>query len=202
MNRKMIKKAAAFLSIAAILSCSFLSCGSTNDTKDNGSNAGPSLSPTGGSDAGNDSGTSESPMGTTDATDNAGASDNTGTSDNAGNAGNAGTSDNAAGDTTGGAITGAKAGTYTASAKGYASDVKVTVTVDDAGLIKKIDVDAAGETENIGQAAAPQIADQVVETQSLNVDSVSGATYTSTATMTAIKDALKQAGVDSTAVTQ
>ena len=68
--------------------------------------------------------------------------------------------------------------------------------------MKKIDVDASGETENIGQTAAPQIADKVVETQSLAVDSISGATYTSAAVIAAITDALQQAGVDSTAVTQ
>lgn len=194
MNKKTIKKLTAFLCTAALLSFSFIGCSASDDKKDSGSSAAPSLSPTGGTegtDASNGTGTDA----TSDANKDNGTTGGTGTSESP-------SSDAAGGSDITGPITGAKEGTYEASAKGYASDVKVTVTVDKDGVVKKIDVDAAGETENIGQAAAPQIADKVVETQSLSVDSVSGATYTSAAVMTAIKDALTQAGVDATAVTQ
>lgn len=176
MKRTLKKQLAILLSMATVVCFCFVGC-SSNDTKNtNNTNNKDS--------AANTQTPAQSP--------NAG----TGT----GNSANPSTSPEA--NKNGGAITGAKAGTYKASAKGYASDVKVTVTVDDNGIVKKIDVDASGETENIGQTAAPQIADKVVETQSLAVDSISGATYTSAAVIAAITDALQQAGVDSTAVTQ
>ena len=120
---------------------------------------------------------------------------NNGTATN--NANNNGTSTNNAnnnGNSNGN--TGAKAGTYTASAKGYSSDVKVTVTIGNDGSISDIKVDASGETAELGGKAAPKICDEVKSKQSLAVDTVTGATITSNATITALTDALSQAGAD------
>lgn len=95
-----------------------------------------------------------------------------------------------------GNTTGAKAGTYTASAQGYKSNVSVTVTIAEDGTISDIKVDASGETPDLGGKAAPTICNSVLENQSLAVDTVSGATITSKATLAALEDALTQAGAD------
>ena len=50
-------------------------------------------------------------------------------------------------------------GTYTASAKGYHSDVTVTVTFDETHITDVV-VDSSGETENVGAAAADKLAEQ------------------------------------------
>ena len=88
------------------------------------------------------------------------------------------------------------AGTYSASEKGYSSDVKVDVTVDESGSITDIKVDASGETPTIGGEAAPVMAENIKSGQRLDVDTVSGATFTSKAILAATENALTQAGVD------
>lgn len=131
--------------------------------------------------------------GTGNATNNANATDNANATNNASASNNANATNNA---NAMGPITGAKEGTYTASAQGYSSTVKATVTIGKDGKVSDIKVDASGETAELGGKAAPTIADQVVKNQSLAVDTVSGATVTSNATITAIKDALSQAGAN------
>ncbi len=120
---------------------------------------------------------------------------NNGTSTNNANNGT-GTNNANNGTSTNNANTGAKAGTYTATAKGYSSDVKVTVTVAKDGAISDIKVDASGETADLGGKAAPSICEEVKKKQSIAVDTVTGATITSNATLTAITEALSQSGVD------
>ncbi|HEY0209097.1 FAD-dependent oxidoreductase [Acerihabitans sp.] len=88
------------------------------------------------------------------------------------------------------------AGDYTASAKGLESDVKVTVSIDQTGTIKNVVADASGETPELGGVAAPQVAKSIVDTQSLDVDGMTGATETSDAVKTAAKEALLKAGAD------
>lgn len=90
----------------------------------------------------------------------------------------------------------AKAGTYTATESGFGGDVTVNVTISDEGKISSIDVTADSETPTIGREAAPKLAKTIVDTQSLAVDTVSGATYTSTAVINAITTALTEAGAD------
>ncbi len=97
------------------------------------------------------------------------------------------------------AVTAIQAGTYTASEKGMLGDVTVKVTVSEDGTVTSIDVDAGSETPDIGGTAASKLADSIIESQSLAVDAVSGATYTSKAVLAAAKEALFQAGVDVTA---
>ena len=88
--------------------------------------------------------------------------------------------------------------TYTATAKGYGGDVTVTLTVT-GSTVDSILVEGPNETEAIGGAAitgfnetlgayAGQGVDQVAV-----VDTVSGATFTSTAVQNALKDVLAQA---------
>ncbi len=89
-----------------------------------------------------------------------------------------------------------KAGTYTAVEKGFGGDVTVTVTVAEDGAVSSIDVAAESETPAVGGKAAPKLAQSIVDSQSLGVDAVSGATVTSTAVLTAVENALSQAGMD------
>lgn len=90
----------------------------------------------------------------------------------------------------------AKAGTYEAAEKGFGGDVTVTVTVDESGKVTAVDVAADGETPDLGGKAAPKMAQAILDSQSLAVDTVSGATITSQAVLTATEAALSQAGID------
>lgn len=86
--------------------------------------------------------------------------------------------------------------TYKGKAAGYKGDVIVEVTVGDDYKINAINVNAKKEIPEIGGAAAPQVAKQIIAEQSLAVDTISGATMTSLAVITATENALKEAGVD------
>lgn len=88
------------------------------------------------------------------------------------------------------------AGEYHATAKGKESDVKVSVTVDAAGIIKEVTVDAGKETPELGGEAAVEVSKAIVDAQSLAVDGMTGATVTSDAVKQGVADALRQAGAD------
>ena len=84
-------------------------------------------------------------------------------------------------------------GTYTASAHGCLSDVAVTVTIT-GGKVTDVDIDASGETPELGGNAAAVLAEQLTETGTTSgVDAVAGATMTSDAVFTAMDDCLSQA---------
>ncbi len=84
-------------------------------------------------------------------------------------------------------------GTYSAEADGINSKVKVTMTFD-ATSITDVQIDASGETPNIGGTAALDLAAAILDAQSINVDSISGATLTSNAVLKAAADCITQAG--------
>ncbi|MDU6340277.1 MAG: flavocytochrome c [Clostridium sp.] len=86
-----------------------------------------------------------------------------------------------------------KPGTYEASSKAHNGDLKVQVEVDDTS-IKSVTVIEHGETPNISDAALEKVPAAIVTTQSVAVDIVSGATYTSNAIIEATKIALQEAG--------
>lgn len=86
-----------------------------------------------------------------------------------------------------------QAGTYTAEAQGIRSMVKVSVTFSDTE-ITDIQILEHGETRNIADAALEQIPAEILEKQSLDVDVVSSATFTSRAVLNAVEDACQQAG--------
>ncbi len=88
------------------------------------------------------------------------------------------------------------AGTYTSTEKGFGGDITVNLTMSDEGIISNIDITADSETPDVGGTAASKLAEAVVKNQSLAVDSVSGATVTSTAVLSAITTALTEAGAD------
>ena len=83
-------------------------------------------------------------------------------------------------------------GTYSASSAGFHSDVTVTVTVDETS-ITEVTLDVSGETEGIGAAAGDALAGQILEAQSAEIDGVSGATVTSSATKVALTACLAEA---------
>ena len=84
-------------------------------------------------------------------------------------------------------------GTYTASAQGCLSEVAVTVTVT-GGKVTNVDIDASGETPELGGTAAETLAAALLKTGSTaGVDAVSGSTLTSQAIFTAMDDCLSQA---------
>lgn len=84
------------------------------------------------------------------------------------------------------------AGTYTGTAKGHSSDVKVTATFSSTE-ITKVELDVSGETEAIGGVAAEELTKQIMKAQSADIDGVSGATETGNAVKAALEDAITQA---------
>ena len=86
-------------------------------------------------------------------------------------------------------------GTYSAEAKGFASDVKVSVTLTETG-IADVTLDVSGETPAIGGAAADALKAAILEKQSAEFDAVAGATVTSNAVKAALQKCLDEvAGV-------
>ena len=83
-------------------------------------------------------------------------------------------------------------GTYTASAKGIASDVTVTMTFDESSITDVV-IDVSGETPDIGGAIGEDMAKAILEAQSADIDAVSGATVTSDAIRVAAADCISQA---------
>lgn len=93
-----------------------------------------------------------------------------------------------------------KAGTYTGNAQGHNGPVSVEVTVDEEGTIQEIAVVETSETLTIGSGAFEIVKDHILEQQDLAVEKVSGATVSRAAYISAITDALDQAGVDTAAL--
>ena len=87
-------------------------------------------------------------------------------------------------------------GTYTGSAFGMESDVTVAVTVTDS-KIAAAGVNTFGETPEIGGAAGPELAKQILAAQGAGIDGVAGATITSDAAKAAVTDALAKAAAGS-----
>lgn len=92
-------------------------------------------------------------------------------------------------------------GTYEGTGKGYGGDIKVSVTVDETS-ITDIEVVEQTETEGVGGAALPTLVDKVLSAQSVNIDGVSGATYTSDGFLTAVREAITASGADPDALGQ
>lgn len=92
-------------------------------------------------------------------------------------------------------LSSAQDGVYAGTAKGFGGDIDVEVTIKDG---KITDVTAVGELETpgLGTVAIEKIPPQVVATQSIQVDTVTGATVSSNAVIAAVVDALAKAGVD------
>lgn len=80
-------------------------------------------------------------------------------------------------------------GTYQGTASGYASGLKVQVTISN-GQISNIEVVSHNETPGFCERAIETIPSRIISSQSTNVDTVSGATYTSVGIINAVNSAL------------
>lgn len=87
-----------------------------------------------------------------------------------------------------------KAGTYAGEAEGKEGTIKVEVVMDKADEIKDITVVSQQETAGLGDSAIEKIRDQILASQSLAIDAVSGATVSSEAMLIAVENAVKLAG--------
>ena len=86
-------------------------------------------------------------------------------------------------------------GTYEGKASGYGGEITATVVLSN-DRIESVNVFGPKETENIGSIAIRDLQAEIVEQQSVQVDTVSGATTTSNAIIEAVTAALTSAGVD------
>lgn len=86
-----------------------------------------------------------------------------------------------------------EAGTYTASGEGKFGPVTVETTfTEDA--ISEVKIVSHEDSDFISDAPIKRIPELIVETQSIDIDAISGATLTSTAILTAVTDCVEQAG--------
>lgn len=87
---------------------------------------------------------------------------------------------------------GYKDGTYIGEADGFGGTVAVEVTVKD-GKIKAVEVTSAEKEDSAYLAMAEDIIPKIIEAQSAEVDTISGATFSSTGIKNAAEQALEQA---------
>ncbi|MCD8084589.1 MAG: FMN-binding protein, partial [Clostridiales bacterium] len=84
-------------------------------------------------------------------------------------------------------------GSYEATAQGYGGDVVVTLTLEN-GVLTGVTAVGDSETESIGGRALELMPESMIASGSIEVDGVSGATYTSNAILEAAAAALEQSG--------
>lgn len=84
---------------------------------------------------------------------------------------------------------------YSATVKGHNGDVTVQVTLD-GGKITHVAVTEHSESAGIADAPLERLPAKIVETQSLMLDTVAGATVTSKAILEGVSKALSDGGVD------
>ncbi len=90
-------------------------------------------------------------------------------------------------------------GTYSGEGQGVRSTIQVDVTFSE-DAITDIKVTGHGETRNVADIALETIPAEVLRYQSLDVDVVTSATFTSRGVLNAIEDACKKAGADLSAL--
>ncbi len=87
------------------------------------------------------------------------------------------------------------AGTYTSTKTGMGGDFDIYVTFSD-DAIEDIEVGENSETLMVGTEAIRILSERILENQSLNVEAVTGATYSSYALIFGVQDCVEQAGGD------
>ena len=90
---------------------------------------------------------------------------------------------------------GGVSGSYTGTAKGMGGDVSVTLTLTDS-VITDCTATGDNETPGIGSVVIEQFPAEVVAGNTVNLDTISGATITSDAFVEAAKAALTEAGLN------
>ena len=91
--------------------------------------------------------------------------------------------------------------TATASAQGFGGEVSVTVTVQDNALTQ-VEIQGSQETETVGGKAMTALQTAMLESKSVHVDTISGATITSEAVLNAAKQAWNTAVGNQTAAAE
>lgn len=79
--------------------------------------------------------------------------------------------------------------------KGHNGDVKLNVKFD-GDKISDIEIKEHKETDPLGVNGLNKVKDAILKNQSINVDTVTGATVSSTAMLEGVKEAIKKAGLD------
>lgn len=90
-------------------------------------------------------------------------------------------------------------GTYSGSANGYRGTTSLTVTISN-GNIDTITIDSYEDDSEFFNRAKNTIIDEIITSQSLNVDTVTGATFSSNGIIAAVTDALSNALSDSSSI--
>lgn len=80
--------------------------------------------------------------------------------------------------------------TLTGTAKGFGGDINVTLVVKGDDIIS-VEAVGDGETPGIGSIAIDELPAKIAEADSVEVDGVSGATFTSDGIKAAVKNALE-----------
>jgi len=88
-----------------------------------------------------------------------------------------------------------KPGEYTHTVQGHNGEVTIKTTLD-KNRVTAIEVLSHDESPSIGDAAMQTIARSIIDKQSFEVDTVSGATYSSVAVLQAVSLAVRDAGGD------
>ena len=91
------------------------------------------------------------------------------------------------------AVSPMKAGVYTETVKGVHEGMVVEVTLSEQ-KIESVKILEHSETPGVSDVALEKMPATIVEMQSVSVDTVSGATYTSTGILNAVKQAIEAAG--------
>lgn len=89
----------------------------------------------------------------------------------------------------------AASGIFEGNGSGFGGELKLEVTVTD-GKMEKIDVISHHESSVVYNRAIPIITERIIEAQTPEVDSVSGATFTSYAVKSAVAQAMKEQGTE------
>lgn len=83
-------------------------------------------------------------------------------------------------------------GTYYGTARGFGGNIQVKVVISEGKITEISIVSASGETPSY-LSSAKSVINNILSSQSPNVDTVSGATYSSNGIINAVKSALRQA---------
>ena len=92
-------------------------------------------------------------------------------------------------------VVSADTGTYTGVGQGIDGDVVVQVEADE-NTIYSIEILEQNETPGIGSVACEILPGQIVDANSILVDDIAGATVTSSAIKTAVREALAEGNID------
>ena len=95
----------------------------------------------------------------------------------------------------------AEAQSATGTAQGFGGEVTVTLTTED-GKLTDVVIEGPNETQGVGSMAVEQMPGLMLEANSVEVDMVAGATFTSTAILEAAKSAIEELGVELAAVSE